>query len=96
MISVLSLIVSLIVGTWCVINRLHSFRSTAQIAREREVRNELGQRKELEADLAQRRKNTNALDARTWHLLYCQIGTFGFGVLMLVFCFAIVYRAKLY
>ena len=94
-ISALSLIVSLSVGVWCVINRLHSFRTTERIARER-ICNEPGQNEELEAELAQRRTKTKNLDRRTWCLLYCQIGTFGFGVLMLVFCFAIAYRAKLF
>lgn len=61
--SVILVFASLIVGGFLAINRLQSFRSTSQIARQRET----GQ-KVFISDL---RKQVDNLDSKTWIMLWC-------------------------
>jgi hypothetical protein len=89
--------VSIGLGIWCVLNRLCSFRKTTRNARDSEkIRTDTGLRNELESTLKQRRLDTKALDARTWLLLYWQIGSFGAGTLFLVASFVADFHAKLF
>lgn len=77
-ISTLSLLLSITVGLWCVVNRLRDFRATTETARKREdgVSN---------MELQPLRALTCTLGKRTWLLLWWQIATFGMGILLLVF-----------
>jgi hypothetical protein len=92
-----SLLLSLGLGVWCVINRLRDFRETRGIARDRE---ELEKQKvpesEIEARLALRRSETNKLGKRSWGLFWWQIGTFAFGVMSLIVAFGFAYQSKLF
>lgn len=74
-ISSVSMFASLIVGGFLAMNRLLSFRYTAQIARKRET----GQRDNIK----ELRDWTNELDTRTWRLLWWQVGLFAHGSLFL-------------
>jgi len=77
-ISILSLLLSVAVGLWCVVNRLQDFRATAEIARNRE---DLASALELQP----LRTLTRTLGERTWLLFCWQTTTFGIGILLLVF-----------
>ena len=76
-ISILSLILSVAVGLWCVINRLRDFRSTAETARKREDG-------ASPLDLQPLRMLTSTLGKRTWLLFWWQISLFGVGILLLI------------
>ena len=69
---------SVFFALWCALNRLWDFRETAQIAK--------GDMAEFEKAAA--RRETKRLGDRTWGLLYCQLGTFGLGLLLLALAFA--------
>ena len=69
---------SVLFALWCALNRLWDFRETAQIAR--------GRMEECEKAAA--RHETKKLGARSWGLLYCQLGTFALGLLSLALVFA--------
>lgn len=71
--SLLSLLLSVLLGLWCVVNRLQDFRTTAEIARKRE---------DEESD--QNLRNLSwTLGKRTWLLLWWQIAAFAVGILLL-------------
>ena len=76
-ISILSLLLSVAIGLWCVINRLRDFRATAELARNREDG-------KPDLELQTLRELTRTLGNRTWALFWCQIGAFGLGILLLV------------
>lgn len=76
-ISLLTLMVSVGLGIWCVINRLRDFRATTKVARMRE-------QKKTDAEIETHRVLYEKLGKRTWALFWWQIGTFGVGVLLLV------------
>lgn len=76
-ISMLSLLLSVAVGLWCVVNRLWDFRETAKTARNREAG-------ATYLELQPLRTLTCTLGKRTWFLFRWQIATFGIGVLLLV------------
>jgi hypothetical protein len=77
-ISILSLLLSITVGLWCVVNRLRDFRITTETARKREDG-------ASNMELQPFRTLTCTLGNRTWLLLWWQIATFGMGILLLVF-----------
>lgn len=77
-ISLLSLLLSIIVGLWCVVNRLLDFRATAETARNRED-------KASALELQPMRTLTRTLGKRTWRLFQWQIAAFLIGILLLVF-----------
>ena len=74
--SLLALAVSVFLGFWVTVNRLESFRETAQAARARE--------QERTDDHKAHKARYEELDGRTWCLFFWQIGMFGTG---LVFVF---------
>ena len=76
--SLLALLASAGLGIWCVINRLRSFRATTKVARMRE-------QGKSETEMEPYRVLYRKLDKKTWWLFWCQIGTFGVGMLLLVF-----------
>lgn len=67
---------SLVAGGILAINRLLSFRHTAQVARKRETRQREG--------IKDLRDWTNELDTRTWKLLWWQVGLFSVASLFLL------------
>jgi hypothetical protein len=95
--SLVFLMMSIIVGLWCAINRLCDFRKTRSIARDREKWEEEHVGKcEIDTCLAVRRAETERLGKWTWLLFRWQVGTFFSGVTALVVAFAIIYRGKLF
>ena len=78
LLSLLILLVSVGLGLWCVINRLRDFRATKTVARMRE---EGKSEKEMEPFRTLYKKLGN----KTWSLFWWQIGTFGVGVMLLIF-----------
>jgi len=76
-ISMLSLLLSVAVGLWCVVNRLRDFRATAETARDREDGASALKLQPL-------RTLTCTLRKRTWLLFWWQIAAFGIGILLLV------------
>ena len=92
-----SLLLSLGLGDWCVINRLRDFRETRGIARDRgELEEQKIPESEINARLAPRRSETDKLGKRSWRLFWWQIGTFASGVISLTVAFGIAYKAKLF
>jgi hypothetical protein len=78
-VPVVGFAVSVALGVWCAINRLHDFRETARIARDK-----------IEPEEQQAaRERTIALGKATWRLLYCQIAFFGFGAVWAILALAI-------
>jgi hypothetical protein len=76
-ISMLSLLLSVLLGLWCVVNRLRDFRETTETARKREDGSSA-------LELQSLRSLTRTLGKRTWVLFWWQIFTFGAGILLLV------------
>lgn len=76
-ISMLSLLLSVAVGLWCVVNRLLDFRATAETARNREDGASA-------LELQPLRTLTCTLGKRTWLLFWWQIAAFGIGISLLV------------
>lgn len=76
--SLLTLLVSAGLGIWCVINRLRDFRATTKVARMRE-------QEKSETEMEPHRVLYRKLGKKTWWLFWWQIGTFGVGILLLVF-----------
>ena len=93
----MSLLLSLGLGIWCVINRLRDFRETRGIAKDREkLEREKVPESEINARLALRRSETDKLGKRSWRIFWWQIGTFAFGVISLTVAFGIAYQSKLF
>ena len=76
-ISMLSLLLSVAVGLWCVVNRLRDFRATTKTARDREDG-------VSDLELQPLRTLTRTLGKGTWLLFWWQISAFGAGILLLV------------
>lgn len=75
--SLLSLLLSTAVGLWCVVNRLHDFRTTTETARKRE-------NGAPASELHALRSRSRNLGKRTWRLFWWQISAFGAGVFLLI------------
>lgn len=71
--SMITLILSVGFGIWCVINRLRDFRATTRAARLREDR-------KPDDDIQPYRDLYKKLGESTWGLFWWQIGTFGVGI----------------
>jgi len=78
LLSLLALLASAGLGIWCVINRLRDFRATTKVARMREDG-------KSETEMEPYRALYKKLGKETWWLFWWQIGTFGVGILLLVF-----------
>lgn len=76
-VSMLSLLLSFVVGLWCIVNRLQDFRETTKTARKREDGSSA-------LELQPLRTLARTLGKRTWVLFWWQIFTFGAGILLLV------------
>lgn len=95
--SLLSLLLSISCGIWCVINRLADFRNTRGIALTREeMESENTPDDQINSALAERRAESKNKGKRTWKLLRVQLIAFGVGTGCLSIAFAITYRAKLF
>jgi hypothetical protein len=88
----LFLIASIAVGTACVLNRLRDFRESGQIARRRERWHNKGYTKTwIDDRLRFCRSRNRRRGKRSHQLLHWQIGSFGFGALLLVFAAVAMY-----
>lgn len=76
--SMLTLLLSIGLGIWCVINRLRDFRATTRAARLREDG-------KPDNDIQPYRDLYKKLRESTWGLFWWQIGTFGVGIVFTVF-----------
>jgi hypothetical protein len=95
--SIAFLMISVLAGLICVINRLLDFRKTASIAQDRENWRSQGlPADDVNVKLRERRLVTEKLGVRTWTLFCTQVTTFGLGVTLLMVAFAVVYRTKLF
>ena len=75
-ISIILMFASLTAGGILAINRLLSFRNTAQTARKRETKNRQG--------IDKLRDQTENIDTRSWRMLWSQTGLFAVGSLFLL------------
>lgn len=82
--ALLTLLLSVGFGVWCVINRLRDFRATMKAARDGNS-----------AEANQARALASRLGRCTWSLFWWQIGTFGLGILATVVVVAGAYGSKL-
>jgi hypothetical protein len=94
--SQLSLLASVGLGIWCVVNRLLDFRKTKDNARDQEYLTAHPEREEVRKTLEKRREETGKLGKRTWRIFWWQTGTFGLGVLLLLVAVALAYNTKLF
>lgn len=83
-ISLISLLMSGFFGVWCTINRLRDFRLTAKITKIRDG-----------TEVQELRKLTRRLGEKTWILFWWQIGTFSFGILLMVISVVVSTGSKL-
>lgn len=86
--SLVLLLLSVLLGLWCVINRLKSFRATMKTARLRE-------KGEDDVEIRPYRDLYRRLDKRTWPLFWWQIGTFGAGILFAIMAMGAILSVKL-
>jgi hypothetical protein len=70
--------VAVALGIWLVLNRMRSFRSTAQAARLREKR-------EPETEIELYRARYKAFDRKTWCLFYSQVWVFAASIVLAFF-----------
>ncbi|PYS22261.1 MAG: hypothetical protein DMF72_13885 [Acidobacteria bacterium] len=85
----LALLISILLGIFCVINRLYDFRTTKEVAKRREK----GASKE---ELEELRLKYEDQGGRTWKLFWWQIGMFAFAILTFIISIAIFYQQKLF
>ena len=88
LLSLLALLLSILFGIWCAINRLHDFRETTQIARDRERLDD--------TLLQQKRDDVDKLGERTWRLFKIQFWSFAAGLVALTVGFMMIYRDRLF
>jgi hypothetical protein len=86
--SALLLLISILLGTWCTINRLRSMRHTQGTARAREEGN-------TEEEIRER-TSYQRLDKKTWPLFWSQVSTFTVAVLFLIVAFGAAYQGRLF
>ena len=77
LVALISLLVSVGLGIWCIVNRLLDARATAQVARKRQKNGE-------DSEIQFLRELSDRLGKKTWLIFWWQIGTFGIGVLLVV------------
>lgn len=94
--ALLSLVVSIGLGLWCVVNRLRDFRITKGVARDRENWEKTLSDIELDRRLRDRRSESKKLGKRSWRIFWWQLGTFGLGSLCLTVAFTIAFRTKIF
>ena len=87
-VALLSLLASIGIGIWCVVNRLRDFRATKEVARKRE-------KGATDSELQPLRDLSGMLGSKTWWLFWWQIGMFGAGIALTVVGIAGVLSGKL-
>ena len=87
-VALLSLLASIGIGIWCVVNRLRDFRATKEVARKRE-------KGATDSELQPLRVLSGMLGSKTWWLFWWQIGMFGAGIALTVVGIAGVLSGKL-
>jgi hypothetical protein len=93
--SMFILLVSIITGIVCTINRLSDFRITMSIARDRERWKASKTESEIDRKLSSRRKRTKKLGKRTWRIFCWQMATFTSGTSLQFVALGIIYHVKL-
>ena len=88
LLSLGSLLLSILFGIWCVINRLRDFRETAQIAKDRERLDDI--------KLQQRQDDAKKRGECTWLLFKIQFWSFTAGLVALTVGFVMIYRNRLF
>jgi hypothetical protein len=87
-----SLMISIAVGTWGVLNRLRDFRESARIARKREGWAKEDRAKAWIDDQLQYQRETNVARGKLSNTLFdWQVGTFGIGAALLVLAVVAAY-----
>ncbi len=84
--SAISLLLSVVMGLWCSLNRLWDFRIAAGIARG----------KWEGGELTAKRSEMEKLDNRTWTLLYWEVSTFVLATALLIATLVLAYWSKLF
>jgi hypothetical protein len=90
LLTVAALLTSVGLGIWCVLNRLHDFRETERIARDKERGNL------TEREHNRRKAEADKLGELTWFLFRLQMALFSSGVVTLVVTFALLYHSSLW
>lgn len=86
--SLLLVILSVVFGILCVINRLYDFRISAKVARMREDG-------KSDEEMQSRRMLCKNLGKKTWALFCLQIGTFSVGIIFLIITIIANFGGKL-
>jgi len=95
--SLLSLVISIACGMYCVINRLADFRKTRGIALSREEMESANiPEEQINSALAERREQSKRKGKLTWTFFFIQLIAFWVGAASLSIAFAIIYSAKLF
>jgi hypothetical protein len=76
-ISLISLLASVALGIFCIINRLRDFRATKEAAKLRE-------QNQPDEEIKKYRDLYDTLGKRTWNIFWWQIGSFSLGVLLFI------------
>jgi hypothetical protein len=96
-VSLLSHLLSMGLGVWCVLNRLADFRETTQIAGDRaELKRKGKSDTEIDSELKPRRDEVKRKGKCTWLLFKAQIVTFVIGLLTLTAAVATTYLGRLF
>lgn len=85
--SLLSLLISIGFGLWCVINRLRDFRITKDITRKREQNSN---------NIEELRIKSRDLGKISWNLFWIEIGFFAGGIFLMSISMIIIYGNKLF
>jgi hypothetical protein len=88
--AMFTLVVSIVLGLFCMFNRLKDVRDTAKFLRD------IKHKRLDEAGKTAWRAANHRLGGRTWRLLQWQIWSFGLGALCLITAFVIVFRHGLF
>ena len=97
LLGLLSQLVSIGFGIWCVLNRLKDFRTTAHIARERErMEEEKVEHTVIDQKLQCDRGENRTRGERSKTLLNWQAGTFAAGITFLSAAFLCIYQSNLF
>ena len=95
--AAVSLLLSLLFGGLCAINRLCDFRKTAQIAKHRERwERQAVATAWIDNQLSAHRLEVKKLGKRTWRLFCLQTSTLGAGLVFLIANYLAVYSSKLF
>jgi hypothetical protein len=87
--ALLTLLASVGLGIWCVVNRLRDFRATEQVTC-------MLQKGLDDSEIQHLRALSDRLGKKTWSIFWWHIGTFGIGVVLVVVGVAVTVTSKLF